>query len=227
MKMFSSNKKLYRKGFESIYPNNKHETRTKVFGCSELSPMQLGPVDHGQPGLPPAKNIENFHQGSKCFKEELLCNNKPSKEFYDNQLAFFNDPIAHRHKLPKNPKEKTKKKNIPEFFVWKHKDGKEHHLTYIECRQFYCTFYERLATKTTAFKELKELLEKGTNLNIIGYDAKTLKDYKDPKVWHAQYLDDSTSFGHEMVLACLLSLNDPAQYPWNIEKQKNKTLFVY
>lgn len=61
----------YHEGFLKVFPNFKHENRKDGYGCKSLSPMFLGPVDHGQPGLPPAKNIENFHQGSKCFKEEL------------------------------------------------------------------------------------------------------------------------------------------------------------
>jgi hypothetical protein len=49
-------------GFLKVFPNYKHQNRQDGFGCMKLSPKYLGPVDHGQPDLPPALNIENFHQ---------------------------------------------------------------------------------------------------------------------------------------------------------------------
>lgn len=52
-------------GFLSVFPNNKHANRKDGWGLAELSPMQLGPVEHGQPGLPPATSIENYHQFNK------------------------------------------------------------------------------------------------------------------------------------------------------------------
>jgi hypothetical protein len=61
----------YNKGFLKVFPNFKHQGRKDGYGCKKLSPMFLGPVQHGQPGLPPSENIENFHQGSKCFEEEI------------------------------------------------------------------------------------------------------------------------------------------------------------
>ncbi len=49
-------------GFLNVFPNYKHQNRKDGVGCMKLSPKYLGPVEHGQFGLPPAKNIENFHQ---------------------------------------------------------------------------------------------------------------------------------------------------------------------
>ena len=34
------------------------------------------------------------------------------------------------------------------------KDGKEHRYTYIECRYFYCHWYEKLLKETNDYKEL-------------------------------------------------------------------------
>lgn len=45
-----------------IAPNNKHGGVTWARGMPALSPMRLGPVRHGQPGLADAQNVENFHQ---------------------------------------------------------------------------------------------------------------------------------------------------------------------
>ena len=50
-----------------VFPNYKHQNRKDGFGCASLSPKSMGPVIHGQKGLPIAKNLENFHQGNKVF----------------------------------------------------------------------------------------------------------------------------------------------------------------
>lgn len=52
----------HRDGFLSVFPNNRHGGRRDGLGLAELSPMRLGPVVHGQPGLENARNLENFWQ---------------------------------------------------------------------------------------------------------------------------------------------------------------------
>jgi hypothetical protein len=59
-------------GFLKVFPNYKHQNRQDGFGCKSLSPMSLGPVEHGQPNLPNAMNIENFHQVSIFHRFPLL-----------------------------------------------------------------------------------------------------------------------------------------------------------
>ena len=100
----------HRKGFLKVFPNFKHQGRKDGYGCRKLSPMFLGPVQHGQPGLPPAQNIENFHQGSKCFVEEMDEDGNPSSVFQENRLEFYKDLVPHRHKYHGND---GQNKNIP------------------------------------------------------------------------------------------------------------------
>lgn len=117
----------YHKGYLKVFPNFKHQGRKDGYGCKKLSPMFLGPVNHGQPGLPPALNIENFHQGSKCFEEETDKDGNPSEKYAKNRLEFYKDPVPHRHKYHG----KEQNKNIPKYFVWVDKEGEEHHLKYV------------------------------------------------------------------------------------------------
>lgn len=191
-------------GFLKVFPNFKHQNRKDGFGCSSLSPMSLGPVYHDQPGLPPSLNIENFHQGSKCFKEEVDKEGNPSELFYANRLNWYNDPVPHRHKYVGKD---AKNKNIPLFFVWQDKD--EHHLSYIESRQFYCTFYERLTRDKEDFIFLKNLVRSGTNIQICGYDAREIQKENIER----EYLNPDFPFGHELVLFTLLVENEE-NYPW-------------
>lgn len=185
-------------GFFPIYPNFKHRHFS-------LSPKSMGPVDHGQPGLPQAKNLENFHQGNKCFASELA-GNEPGDAFFATQLAMYNDPVPHRHKDA--AKSISGNKNIPAFSIWRDKSGAVHKLTYFESRQFYCTFYERFAAKDPLFVKFREMHLAGYNLEIFGYDA-----YQPGADIEKNYLDISKPFGHELVLYTMIFC-EPRDYPW-------------
>ena len=207
-KMYMMKEPQHVEGYYKIFPNFKHQNRKDGYGCMKLSPMSLGPVEHGQPGLPDALNIENFHQSGKCFQEEIGEDGYPSDLFYENQIKFYLDPVPHRHKY----KGKEKNVNIPIYSVWRDKDGLEHYLSYIESRQFYCTFYERLASQEPDFEYLRDLMNNGYNLQICGYDA-----YPIEGTIEEAYLDPRHPFGHERVLMSMLVL-EPNEYPWRKHK---------
>ncbi len=110
-------------GWRNVFPNNKHQNRTDGYGCAELSPMQLGPVLHCQPDLPPAMNIENYHQANKVWCSEIdqasMINAtrdddyRVSIAFYTTQVQLYNDKVAHRHKYDS----KTMKRAIKEIHL--------------------------------------------------------------------------------------------------------------
>ncbi|ELR21419.1 uncharacterized protein ACA1_183540 [Acanthamoeba castellanii str. Neff] len=204
----------HREGYLRVYPNFKHQNKADGFGCARLSPMSLGPVDHGQPDLPPALNIENFHQGTKVFKEEIDAEGNPGPRYVANRLRFYEDPVPHRHKYRASG---GGNRNIPLYFLWiDRRYGSEHRLTYVESRQFYCNFYERLASQEPDFQKLVEMVEAGTNLQLCGYDAHPLPE---GQTIEGAYLDPSVPFGHERVLYAMLLLHDrPDDFPWRKHK---------
>lgn len=191
------------KDFHLVFPNCYHEYRQDGFGCSSLSPMKVGPIIHGQPGLPPSYNLENFHQANKVFPNEF---DTKSDEilpiFFQTQLNMYNDPKPHRHK---------QRGVIPLFSIWVTPEGQQKRMTYFESRQLYCRFYEHGVKNNLQLQQLKDMLKEGKKLCICGYDMvtgplkKSLDDY---------YHDESRPFGHEMVLYTLLTVSDPAEYPW-------------
>ena len=188
-------------GFLKVFPNFKHGNRADGFGCPALSPKSLGPVNHGQPGLPPALNLENFHQGNKVFQFEIN-GQTILPQFFQTQYRMYQDSEPHRHK------DGSQGNNIPICSVWVNKNGSYSYLTYFESRQLYCTFYERLVQTKSEYWKLHELLRNGYNLQICGYDAY-------PVVTHIDqcYQDCTRPFGHELVLYTMLSY-PPEQYPW-------------
>lgn len=183
----------------NVFPNYRHANRLDGYGCSTLSPMKLGPVVHGMPGLPNALNLENFWQQSKRFASET------DDQFRANRIKGFNDEVPHRHKI-----QGVK----PLYWSWIDKDGEEHKLNYLESRQIYCTWYARLVSTMPEFYHLKDLLANGTSLRIVGYDAWPIEDDVD-----SAYQDISKPFGHERVLYTML-VTQEVEWPW----VKNKTL---
>ena len=98
-----------RSGWMNVYPN--YMTKWQGIGLvyPQLSPMSLGPVKHGQPGIPDALNLEGYHQNSKFFSQF-----ETEEEFKANQIRGFLDPIPRRHKF------NIKKHNIISNYI----DGK-------------------------------------------------------------------------------------------------------
>jgi hypothetical protein len=204
-------------GVINVFPNYKHAGRDDGVGMRTLSPKFLGPVDHGQPGLEPALNLENFHQSNKVWPHEVGPDGAPTEAFFELQKALYADPEPHRHK-PGAQGERNdprrgagKNRNIPYFSVWRDERGL-HQLTYIQSRELYCTFYERLATQQPEFAALQTLLTNGYRLNLVGYDAYPVAKV-DAEELDRCYLDPSRPFGHELVLFSLLVL-ERADFPW-------------
>lgn len=202
-------------GYLNVFPNFKHQNRTDGFGCKELSPMSLGPVEHEQKDLPYSLIIENYHQGNKKFNFET------DDIFYTKRNEMYIDPIPHRHKYDRKTLLKNNDNiNIPDFSVHLDNKGNVYNFTYIQSRYFYCHFYEKLAKETKSFKELQSMHEDGINLCIIGYDA-----YPITKTIQEHYEDPSKPFGHELVLYSLLTIDKPSQYPWNIYYKEHKKVY--
>ncbi len=202
MAMVQGQQPVFVEGVMNVFPNYKHKNRYGGWGLPALSPKSMGPVEHPQPGLPPAKNLENFHQFSKLFPGEAM------QDFRKSQEAAFRDPEPHRHKPQALLKKAGANKNIPACWIWTRADGTVVGKSYIECRQFYCNYYDRFATESDEYPALVKALDDGVNLRICGFDGfmpdKTVMDH---------YLDDSRPFGHELVLYTMLTLPE-AKWPW-------------
>lgn len=195
-------------GYLKVFPNNKHQNRKDGYGCRNLSPMVLGPVHHEQKGLDPATSIENFHQFNKVFRNEVDENGDPLPIWYEMQQKGYADPVPHRHKYPLEEMKKIGKDGNKNRCLYSIHNGKRY--SYVESRQFYCKHYERLAKEKKEYKELKQMIADGTNLQITGYDGYEVTEDID-----VHYNDPHKPFGHELVLYTLLTVEDPADYPWN------------
>lgn len=203
-----------------IFPNYKHKDRKDGIGMPELSPKSLGPIDHKMPGLPIAKNLENFHQFAKVFQCDME-NNKVTDKAKAARIIGYNDSIPHRHKYDSEILKKLNNNiNVPNFSVYYDKNCNEHRYNYIQCRYFYCHWYEILVVHLSQFKLLKNMLSNGYNIQIIGYDG-----YSPGNDLMAHYLDSSRPFGHELVLYTMLKIDNSGDYPWNKYYDDNRNIY--
>ena len=213
--------------FYTVLPNAKApKGNAVVFGMRSLSPMLLGPVLHGQPYVPPAENLENFHQFNKVFPNEIGVDGNPTQKWDTMRLVGYLDTEPHRHKFGPSKAEhmravgaaKDGNANVPLYSVFFAPDGKMRRFSYVESRVFYCTFYERLAALQPDYARLVDLVcVKRANVLIAGYDARTVDpaDSVDAETIATWYADPTRSFGHEMVLYTMLKLHaTPDEYPW-------------
>jgi len=219
-----------KEGYLNVFPNNKHQNRKDGFGCSSLSPMQLGPVEHCQilndKSLPISLNIENYHQYNKVYPNEVDKNGDPTEEFRTRQIIGYEDEIAHRHKFDTKTMANMRKeingenRNSPLYSVHTTTGGVEKRFTYVQSRYFYCKAYEHLAKQTEDYKNLVKMVKRGTNIVICGYDG-----YEVIKDINVHYRDSKKAFGHELVLYSLLTIDDEKEYPWNVYRSDNMKIY--
>lgn len=227
-----------REGYLNVFPNNKHQNRTDGFGCSSLSPMRLGPVEHHQfikyvdgsvkksTFLAVSLNIENYHQYNKVYPNEVDETGDPTKEFRERQQCGYEDEVPHRHKFDAKTMAKLRKeikgenRNAPLYSVHTTLDGIEKRFTYVQSRYFYCKAYEYLAKQTEDYKKLVKMIKEGTNIVICGYDG-----YEVTKDIYVHYCDSKKAFGHELVLYSLLTITEEKDYPWNMYRVNNEKLY--
>lgn len=206
--------------FMAVFPNFKHENRKDGFGCSELSPKSLGPVEHKMKNVPVALNLENYHQGSKFFSTDVDTEDRPTIEGIRlrNNIYRSEIPFRHKHTLI------SLDSKIPLYSLYRSlKTNKYRKYLYIECRFFYCYWYEKLVVEEKQYKKLQKYHRDGYNLDIIGYDGRELEEYNKESLYR-EYLNTSSPFGHELVLLTMLLL-EKNDRPWWIYYNKHRGLY--
>lgn len=197
-------------GFLDVYPNRRAAASlaggTWGLAAPELSPMALGPVFLPDGGR--ARCIENAHQFRKFYPDELGPDGGPTPAAREHSRALLEGPPL-RHK-PAAGDAKKKRPTAPAFHLHTTAEGEEHRLGYVQSRQFYCAWYEVLASAEPKFALLRALLREGVSLRLVGFDG---HDFADEA---AAYADAAQPFGHEAVLACLLRAPDSGgpPHPW-------------
>jgi hypothetical protein len=181
--------------------------------------MILGPVEHGQPDLPPAKNLENFRHANTVFSTEVSIAGNPSGDWYDKRRALYMDPVPHVHKLWTTKAERVEigwaRWALPVYHVFVDADGTARRYTEVESRRFYCRLYAKLASHANTYLYLRDhWIANGYNIQIAGYTGRPIGKPGCPSI-EEHYLDGSQPFGHELILYTMLTTPPDHIYPWD------------
>jgi hypothetical protein len=204
-----------------VLPNRmRHSRHSFGIHIPSLSPMNIGPVHHGQPGLPPASCLENLHQGNKVWPDEIdPQTGNPGKTFFKTQKDIYTCETPMRHKRDRSA-------GRPRYSVWILGDGTLKRHPWVESRYHYCRIYAESIFNSSEFRGLVDMVRAGIPIEIFGFDAR-LVDCSSAASWYETYVDPERPFGHELVLACMLcaELNPEIVYPWEVYRAHNPDLY--
>jgi hypothetical protein len=195
----------------NIYPIIKDARVIDGLVLSSLSSINIGPIHHGQPGLPPCMILQNFHEANRVYQDEIDGKGHPLPAFYERQIKMYSDT-----KQSECLSSSVYKNCV--YYMWIDFTGKVERITEVMSRQFYCAFYQRSMIANSDFLRLKWMLMNGYNLRICGKEPfliplnKTMDDC---------YLNPSKPFTYEMILYTMLTYKDIDEYPWKKHKTFN------
>jgi hypothetical protein len=175
-----------------------------------LSPHRLGPVEHGQPGVPPARSLARFMRFSVVRRAGLSL-----ASFRAEQCAGFTGTASvAAAATPGTPCSRPTAPTLPRGrFVWTDRAGCVWLLGRVAARQFFCTFYERLVWTQPEFLDLRGRSATGAALQICGATAWPVAAAS-PDALGRAYLDAAAPFGAERTLYAMLLFSEPARWPW-------------
>ena len=185
-------------GYLLVFPNNRKTHQKLGLHLGSLSPMQAGPVIHNKKKC---LNLENFHQGNKVFDIEVDENKKVLPIYFERRINIYNKIEAYRYKFKAFKETLQNKGNV---CLYSMVPGDNTKYSYLQSRKFYCKYYQELVGGNKQFKQLKDIIDEGTNICIYGYDARIIDNIITIKQINEWYKDTRQPFGHEMVLYCLL-----------------------
>lgn len=202
--LFQMKPAKYIPGYTCVFVESHFSNHDDGIVAKELCPKQMGPVHHGQPRLPVAKNLANLYMFSKVMRGDMDPRGYPSDEFYKLQKEMYacNETMG-------NVKYAERMKLLPLFCRWILPNNTNQLLDVIEGRQIFCHFYEYLARTTSDYRRIVRLLDDGYNVQIVGHTGYALT-----KSIAEHYADPAVEFGHELVLYTMLTVEDEGSYPW-------------
>jgi hypothetical protein len=158
--------------------------------------------------LPRGVPLEQYWQAAKVSDMELDASKQPDAAYYTRRAKIYGKGVVKRRYIGKG------------LGIAGAVFNNDHELIpYVQSRIYYCRAYEDAVENMPAFKLLSELVNVlGVPLLLLGPDA---YPFAIGETWQHAYNDTSKPFGHERVLAAMLSM-PTADRPWNCKFHKDK-----
>jgi hypothetical protein len=185
--------------FQDVFPNRCQ--RELGLSYPALHPNNLGPVDHGQPGLPMATTLTGLVLGNCWHRKES------EDVFHSTQLELYQS-----HDPPVRKPISTGAQDEWLGCSWVYPDGTRGWMSALSARKVYCQLYCRLAQGTLEYQLLLSLLDNNNeSLRIAGPGGHPMEVGDINK----RFQDVDVPFTWEQVLFVMLVWrNDQAMYPW-------------
>jgi hypothetical protein len=190
-----------------------------------LAPASMGPVAHGEPGMPDTLFLENFHQATLCWPGEVDAVGQVLPIWRERRDRLMVNVKGEHHKL--SPIERVKRQPLYAMHVTI--TGEERYYTLVEARVFYGCWYEHLVVERPAFLLLRSYREtRGISLRITGkgLGARALRGTH-ADAFYADFVDPELPLGHEHMLAAMLLAagQECQELPWRRYLRLHPTRF--
>lgn len=168
-------------------------TTSKGNYAKDFSPFILGPVIIRYTET--AKNLENFWQFSKVYKDHVDENNEPTEEYFKWRNKGFQDLKAHRY---------PKGKGAKPLYSLDYYNGLK--LDYISARKrIYIPHYSKLVQQTEGFKKLKDSFHKEDRKDIYLWDFDGYNHIEKKMTLQNVIHSEKYKMGHAFVIWGLLT----------------------
>ena len=237
MRTAAENRSADRRGSVRLQTNNRWNYSPYIDGCvgvrfremygedgtvilHDLALENVGPVDFPSVSFPSLA-----HMLKLCGLHTSDFNGEIKAEFWDHLRRELNRPIP-RPRITRRAQtlieRYTDESVTPRFYVNLSGTGVEL-LTLIQFRALMCRLYETLVRTSTDIRDLRRALAEG--FNVVLWTANHILHQS----VLADVIDDFHSewqpFGAENIVACMLMIDDPNDYPWNVYIRRNRELF--
>jgi hypothetical protein len=175
-------------------------TQVSPFTLCIDSSINTGTVDGTTDGTPLRRGValELYWQAAKVCPEEVL-NGSPTPAYYVRRAQIYAKNVVKRRYIPKGYAiAGAVFGNDPTIFES------------VPSRKFYCHAYTTSVVKTPAFQLLTAIVHLNIRLLLLGPDAHALRMEES---WASAYTDCTKQFGHERVLAVMLT-SPQSEWPW-------------
>lgn len=166
------------------------------------------------------------HMVRLCGLYNFEFGDKISESFWERLDRGFADERVPRQRLPRSTRLLAQKYSagdaVPRFYVNLSGRGNKI-MTPQQFRALLCFMYEDLVLTNPAFLELRRALADGYSFEIWTREAVFHQsDFADLQ---GDFMNNWQPFTEEFALACMLIVDSPLDYPWNVYRRQNAEIF--